>query len=195
MNKIEQDGFVALQTSRLLLRDHRMEDLNTHHRLLSDPKVMYYLPDLMTTSLDSSRKNLTESMEQIGRPDRWKVFLRIEERGTGDHVGEVGYTVEAVTPVGKLVGLGYFICPQYWGRGYTTEAVAELLRYAFIEDGVYRVSTGCLADNKGSERVMQKCGMVLEARFKEKVWHDGKLRDRMEYRLLKEEWEKLKQAE
>ena len=51
------------------------------------------------------------------------------------------------------------------------------------------MTTGCLAENKGSERVMQKNGLIKEAEHKDYEWHDGKMKDRLEYRLLKSEWE------
>ena len=56
-----------------------------------------------------------------------------------------------------------------------------------------RVTTGCDPENKGSENVMIKCGMIKEANMKKKVWMHGRLRDRVEYRLLKEEWENGKE--
>ena len=65
-----------------------------------------------------------------------------------------------------------------------TEAFRELLRFAFEENGVCRVTTGCDRENKGSENVMIKCGMIKEADMKKKVWMHGELRDRVEYRLL-----------
>jgi len=90
--------------------------------------------------------------------------------------------------VGKLVDLGYFTYTHCWNKGYTTEAVQALLHFAFTQDGVCRMSAGCLRENIGSERVMQKCGFIKEAEFKQYAWHDGKLKDRVVYRLLKEEW-------
>jgi ribosomal-protein-alanine N-acetyltransferase len=179
---------IRLTTSRLLLRDHVPDDLTTHHELFSDPKVMRYLPELMTKSLVESRENLALAIDQIDLPDRKFYFLRIEERETHAHVGEIGYTVNAFTPLGKLVGVGYFIRAAHWGRGYTAEALKELIRFAFEEDGVYRISCGCLKENAPSERVMQKCGLIKEAEFKEYQWHEGKLKDRVEYRLLRAEW-------
>ena len=59
---------------------------------------------------------------------------------------------------------------------------------AFCDNDVYRVSTGCLAENIGSERVMQKCGFIKEAEHIDYEWHDGKIKTRLEYRLLKKEW-------
>lgn len=52
-----------------------------------------------------------------------------------------------------------------------------------------RVSTGCLAENICSERVIQKCDIIKEAEHIEWEWHDGRMKTRVEYRLLKYEWE------
>ncbi|MDR3594477.1 MAG: GNAT family protein [Clostridium sp.] len=38
----------------------------------------------------------------------------------------------------------------------------------------------------GSERVMQKCGMIKEGEYKMKEWHDGKMKDRVSYRIIRE---------
>jgi len=92
------------------------------------------------------------------------------------------------TPLGKIAGVGYLILPEYYGNGYVTEALREVIRFAFEDAGVYRINTGCLTENRASERVMQKCGMIKEAEFKEYTWHDGRMKDRVEYRLLKDEW-------
>ncbi len=188
LTRCETPGFIQLYTDRLLLRDHVPEDIQTHHRLLSDPKAMYYLQDIKTNTLAETEANLAFSMKEIDRPDRAHVFLRMEVRDTGLHIGEIGYTVSAFTPAGKLADLGYFTHAHCWNKGYTTEAVKALLRFAFTKDNVIRMSAGCLRENIGSERVMQKCGFIREAEFKQYTWHDGKLKDRVVYRMLQEEW-------
>jgi ribosomal-protein-alanine N-acetyltransferase len=183
-----QPGFIRLETERMVLRDHYSSDFETHHTLLSDETAMYYLPDIRTRTMAESETNLQFAMKEIGISDRAHVFLRMEDKPTGSHIGEIGYTVNTFTPLGKLADLGYFTYPRCWNQGYTSEAVKELLRFAFMEDGVYRMSVGCLKENPGSERVMQKCGFIKEAEFKQFVWHFGKLKDRVVYRLLKDEW-------
>lgn len=179
---------IKLTTARLLIRDHEPDDLQTHHELFSDNKVMHFLQDLQTHSIEESRENLQRAIEQIDIPHRKYYFLRIINRVTSEHIGEIGYTVTHLTPIGKLAGVGYFIHDSYWGIGYTAEALSEIIRFAFQEDDVYRISCGCLKENIASERVMQKCGLIKEADFKEYQWHEGKLKDRVEYRLLRSEW-------
>ena len=117
----------------------------------------------------------------------------MELKDTHEQVGSIGYTVVGNTPVGKIVHVGYFTYPKFWNHGYTSEALKRVLEFAFTENQVYRVTTGCLSENIGSEKVMRKCGLIKEAEHIDWEWHDGKMKNRLEYRLLKHEWEKCKQ--
>ena len=179
---------IRLKTKRLIVRDPLQTDIDEWHRLLSDSKTMYYLPDIMTRSLDESRRNLDVALDEARNPNRSKYFFAIENSETSAFIGTVGYTVTKTTPLGKFAGAGYFILPEYHGQGYMTEALNEVIRFAFEDDGVYIISTGCITENRASERVMQKCGLIKEAEYKSYTWHDGRIKDRAEYRLLKDEW-------
>lgn len=181
---------ILLKTKRLLIRDSKITDFDYFHLLISDAKNMYYINDIQTHSETESRYNLNQAIEDITNPNRTKYFFAIETADSNEYVGQIGYTVMENTPVGKVVHAGYFILPEHQGKGYTTEALQELLRFAFEENNVYRFQTGCFADNHPSERVMQKCGLVQESYMKECTWHDGTLKDRVSYRLLKHEWHK-----
>lgn len=183
---------VEIITKRLLIRDHVLDDLITHHELLTDKISMKYLPEIKTNNFEESRENLLTVIAEINSDERKLYFFRIEDKTTGKHIGEIGYTVEKETSFGKTVNMGYFIKEEFWRKGYTTEALEKVIEYAFEEGNVYRISTGCLKENIGSEKVMKKCGMIKEAEFKEYQLHEGKLKDRVEYRILKYEWEKNK---
>lgn len=180
---------ITLETNHLIIRQHRIEDCSSHHELLSDEEGMYYLPEIRTSSIEESRRNLMHAIVESYNPERTDLFLRMEERETGELVGEIGYDVVQNTPVGRIVHLGYFTKKKFWNHGYTTEAVQALLRYAFTMDNVVVVRTGCLTENIGSWKVMEKCGMLREAHHRCYVWHDGALKDRYEYAITKEEWE------
>ncbi|GHT53170.1 N-acetyltransferase [Spirochaetia bacterium] len=179
---------INLYTERLLIRDHILDDLNTHHELLSDEVSMRYLPDIKTKNIKESEQNLMKAIEDAKLKNRTFYFFRIENKLTKEFIGEIGYTVSQDTPFGKLVDMGYFIKEKYWNQGYTTEALKKVMEYAFKEDNVYRISTGCIKENIGSENVMKKCGMIKEGEFKEYALHEGKLKDRVTYRLLRKEW-------
>jgi len=181
-----------LITDRLVLRDYLIEDLEKHHELFSNNTVMRYLQDIKTNTIEESKQNLQNCIDELLSKNRKLYSFIIENKVTNEFIGEIGYTVMKNTPYGKLVHLGYFILEEYWNKGFVTEALKRILEYAFVENNVYRIHTGCFKENIGSERVMQKCGFTKEAEFKEYALHEGKLKDRVEYRLLKTEWEKWK---
>ena len=186
---------IQLYTERLIIRDHIIDDLIEHHELLSDEKSMRYLPDIKTKNIEDSKENLIKSVEEANSKNRKLYFFRIEDKNTKEYIGEIGYTVIKETPFGKIAGMGYFIKEKYWGKGYVTEALKKVMEYAFEKDNVYRISTGCIKENIGSEKAMKKCGMIKEAEYKEYQLHENKLKNRVEYRLLKYEWEKINNRE
>ena len=179
---------IYLETERLIIREHKAEDLENLFSLYSDKKAMYYLPRNYIEKLEEADKFLL--LEEIGKENRERYFFSSYDKQDGAYIGEIGYTVNKVTPVGKIIGAGYFLRPEFWGKGYATEAFKELIRFAFEDDNVFRIEAGCNKENTGSEKVMLKCGMIKEGEFKSCTWHDGKIKDRVSYRLLKSEWKK-----
>ena len=153
-------GGIWLETERMILRDHRWEDLESHHGLISDPDAMYYLPEILTHNLEESRMDLESSIEAIGKPDRREYFLRMEDKETGELIGETGYTVMQEHPVGKMEHAGFISRRQFWGQGYLPEAFRAILRFTLNENNVCRLNTGRDPENKGSERVMIKCRLI-----------------------------------
>ena len=181
---------ISLKTNRLIISDHEYSDLDAMHKLLSHETAMYYLQDIKTETLEESMENLTIAINEANSENRKKYFFKMVYSDTGEYVGEIGFTVTQDTPMGKIVNLGYFILPEFWGQGFVTEAAKAVISFAFEEADVVKVQTGCIKDNKGSEKIMQKLGMIKEADYKMHVWHDNKFKDRVEFRILKEEWDK-----
>ena len=178
---------VVLETARLIVRDHRESDLEGLAALLTSPENMRYVPELRASNADAARKNLDASIAEQNNPSRTKYFFAIEEKSSGRYVGEVGFTVEQSTRSGSLADLGYFILREFHGRGYMTEAGKRVVDFAFAEAGVHKIKTGCLKENRASERVMQKLGFRKEGELREHQYHEGVWKDRVVYGLLRAE--------
>lgn len=84
--------------------------------------------------------------------------------------------------------LGYELNPDYWGCGYATEAAAALIDWGFAQLGLHRVWAWCIADNARSARVLERLGMYLEGRQREKVWMGDRWADALLYGILVHEW-------
>ncbi|MEO8295316.1 MAG: GNAT family protein [Gemmatimonadota bacterium] len=70
-----------------------------------------------------------------------------------------------------------WIGKPYWGQGYSTEAVAEIIRYDFEDRKLHRVYAHHLTRNAASGRVMQKAGMVHEGRLVQHLLRGGVFED------------------
>jgi ribosomal-protein-alanine N-acetyltransferase len=63
------------------------------------------------------------------------------------------------------VQFGYVLSPTFWNQGFMTEATQLLLKQLRAIPEVYRIWTFIDVDNRASERVLLKCGLVEEARL------------------------------
>ncbi len=73
--------------------------------------------------------------------------------------------------------------------GFASEMIAAMLEVAFDDLGLHRVSGGCFADNTGSWRVMERCGMRREQHGVQDSWHaDLGWVDGFTYAVLAQEW-------
>ncbi len=59
------------------------------------------------------------------------------------------------------VEIGYGIKDEFQGQGYATKAVRAAVDWALNQDGVLCVEAEAEPDNKVSQRVLAKCGFVL----------------------------------
>lgn len=182
---------IKLETKRLIIRDNIEEDLNGMHSLMSDREVYRHDLDFYSDSLNSTKTKLLSSIEEAGKKDRKKFWFAIVEKNSYEYVGQIGITIVSDQIENGVGQLAYFIHKKYWGRGYTTEAAKRVIDFAFEDIGLHKIITGCFTGNIASEKIMKRCNMVKEAELIKHVWHENEWKDRVEYRLLREEWEKI----
>lgn len=145
-----------LETDRLRLRRSAENDAEAiFTEYAQDLEVTKYLSWKPTGKLEDARAHLRQSAiawEQ-GKTFQW-VILRKQD---GQLLGAVGARVD-----GHKVELGYMLSKKVWGKGYMTEAVGAVVRWAVAEVDVYRVWAVCDVENTASARVMEKVGMQRE---------------------------------
>jgi len=184
-----------LETERLIIREYHESDLSEYHELLSDKQNMYFLDDITTNSLEESRESLKNAVHMNNSGKARRFCITLKERGNDKLIGGVGYEISAITPLGKIADpMGWFIMPEFQNNGYVTEAARRVLDYAFSQDDCIRVVTGCYADNLPTQKVMDKVGFRKEGERFKTHFHDGKMKDRLEYALNKDEWEIKKET-
>jgi RimJ/RimL family protein N-acetyltransferase len=83
---------------------------------------------------------------------------------------------------------------EYWGKGYGTNAMNLMLRYAFTELNLRRVSLVVFEYNQRGIRSYEKNGFVVEGRIRGAMLRDGKRWDFIWMGVLREDWLKLQET-
>jgi RimJ/RimL family protein N-acetyltransferase len=176
-----------VRTARLLLRPVTPDDFPRLYEIRAIPEVTHWLTG-RPTSYD-------DYVARYGTPERLDSTLVVEAGDT--IVGDLFLAL--VTPYAQVevrdravhseAAVGWLLDPAFTGRGYATEAVAEVVRICFEDLGVRRVVASAFADNTASLRVMERVGLRIEGRtragslHRELGWVDG-----VEAALLAQEW-------
>jgi RimJ/RimL family protein N-acetyltransferase len=77
---------------------------------------------------------------------------------------------------------------DYQNKGYATEAVKCMLKYAFTELDLLVVAVCHYSSNLKSKRVIEKCGFTYEGTLRK---YSRNLTDSVRYSMIKDEWENL----
>lgn len=78
--------------------------------------------------------------------------------------------------------------PQDRRKGYGRQALSLLLRYAFDELNLYRLTALVPEYNTGALQFFEKVGFIVEARRREALNRDGRRWDLLHLGLLQDEW-------
>lgn len=102
----------------------------------------------------------------------------------GEAVGSIGIFVQNDV-YSRNAELGYWLSEQFWGKGIMTEATKQICDEAFETFDIVRIFAEPYAINRGSRRVLEKNGFVLEGIMKKSVFKNGNTYDSCMYALVK----------
>ena len=180
--------FPTLTTERLVMRRLRREDAPDINALFSDPRVLEFLdePPLQTDEKAVGMIDWMDEMYAKRVAIRWAITLKGQERV----IGTVGF--HYWSPKDRRAALGYDLYPDYWGKGYATEAARAVIDWCFNNLNLHRLQADCTLGNDRSERTILRLGFHLEGIWREKVWEHERFVDLKQFGLLRREWEALK---
>jgi ribosomal-protein-alanine N-acetyltransferase len=89
--------------------------------------------------------------------------------------------------------LGYQIGAEFARQGYMTEAVALILRYAFVELKLHRLEANIQPGNLASIALVERAGFVKEGFSRRYLKICGRWRDHERWAILAEDWRARKQ--
>ncbi|MCM3387025.1 GNAT family N-acetyltransferase [Ureibacillus chungkukjangi] len=169
-----------LESNRLLIRKFSMDDVQEVSKYTSSPVVMRYMPEGVMNEEETKKLVLGNMGEN---PKKFAVILKNENilighmeffRYFGEHTYEIGWVFN----------------PDYYNRGFATEAAQVLLNFGFTDMKLHRIIATCQPENIPSYRIMEKLGMRREGYFKKCIPCGEEWWDEYFYAILAEEWVK-----
>jgi RimJ/RimL family protein N-acetyltransferase len=148
----------VIETERLKLRPHRLDDFIPCSAMWADSVVTRYIGGKPL----SGEESWARLLRYVGH---WSLldfgYWVIEEKATGTFAGEIGFADYKRNLEPSLDGapeIGWVVASKFHGKGYATEAVRAAVTWG--DKHFERSRTACLIhpENLPSIRVAEKCG-------------------------------------
>ncbi len=106
--------------------------------------------------------------------------IEIEGKAAGGIGIVLNSDVERIT-----VEIGYWLGERHWGKGIMTEAVKEMVEYAFNNFPIRKIYAPVFEFNKASQKVLEKAGFTKEAILKQAAIKNDQIIDMYYYSLIR----------
>lgn len=147
----------TIKTEHLLLRPFRQSDLENVFGGLSHPEVIkYYGVNFTTLEATQEQMDWFKGHEQNGT-GQWFAICSPDNRL---FYGAIG--LNDIKKEHKKGEIGFWLLPDYWGRGIITEAMLAICDYAFKQMNLHRIEAFVETENVNSKKVLQKFGFAHE---------------------------------
>lgn len=124
----------------------------------TDPEVTRYLTWRPHADIAETRAFIGHCREVWDKGEAFPyVILRKED---GALLGMIEVRVN-----GHRAEMGYVLGRPYWGKGYMPEALGAILHWTSAQESISRTWAYCDVENRASQRVLEKAGMIREGRI------------------------------
>ena len=185
INETVFEIFPELESERLIYRAYKKEDAKTLFKIRSHKEVSKYMDTVIPKRFEDTEKRIEGYLTAFteGKGITWAII----EKDSNTLIGDFGiWRLDKQNSRGEI---GYVLHPDFWGKGYMTEALNRLIRYGFNDLNLHSYEANVNIENENSKALLLKFGFKLEAYFRENFYYDGSFLDSEIYCLLKSDIE------
>jgi RimJ/RimL family protein N-acetyltransferase len=147
-----------IDTERLTLRPHRLDDAEQWFSLQSDPRTVQFI-SWELRNRDESYKHLRD---RTRKTRLWQAddFMALAVEHDGTLIGDVSLHLRSVDPEQRKAEVGWVLHPEHGGHGYATEAAAAMVRFALDELAATTVTAVIDRRNERSVALARRLGFT-----------------------------------
>lgn len=161
--------FPSLASPRLLLRSFADTDLMHVYQGLSHPDVIpYYGVSFDSPEAAKAQMAFYKNLEETGTGIWWAVCSPDNRQfyGAGG--------LSSLSKVHRKAEVGFWLLPEYWGKGLLQEAMTLICNYGFTELNLHRIEGFVETENERCKKAIEKAGFALEGTLKECEWKNDR---------------------
>lgn len=149
------DKIISMETERLLLKPISADDAGLILELYNSPKFIEFIGDRNIRTVEDAENYIVEKfLPQIERLGFGNYL--IVRKSDGVKIGAVGIFEREGLDVHDI---GFSFLPEFEGQGYGFESASKLLKTAFSEFGLKKISAITTQNNFSSQRLIEKLGL------------------------------------
>ena len=158
MAELKKNKFITITGNITILESFQESDINDDYiSWLNDKKIVRYSNQRFISHNWETSKNFFDSF--TNSPN---YFFKISDKNTMQSIGTITLYVNpnhGTADLGLLIGK-----IDYWNGGFGFDAWNSLMRWAFCNLNIRKITAGTLSSNIGMQKVMEKSGMMLEGK-------------------------------
>lgn len=158
---------------KVILKAYEKSDIEMAHKLFNNFEMQRFLSP--SAIFPISFEEEAEFVASCGK-NKDKTYSFAVTTLDGKYIGGCGYMNANWRNRTAWIGIA-IADPEYWGKGYGTEAAQLLLDFIFNELNLRKVLLNVFSFNERAIKCYQKLGFKEEGRLKEQVYKDGKYTD------------------
>jgi ribosomal-protein-alanine N-acetyltransferase len=171
--------FPDLTTHRLLLKQIVPEDQQFIFEGLSHPEVIpFYGVRYESFEATIAQMDWYHKMLKEGTGIPWKIVDKETLESTGV------MSIYFYKPEHNKAEVGFWLLPQYWNKGFASEALKAVIEYWKNEKKLHRLEGFVEEGNKASSKLLEKAGFAYEGTMRDCEIKEGKYISLLIYGLI-----------
>ncbi|MEO6135670.1 MAG: GNAT family protein [Ginsengibacter sp.] len=175
-----------LQTKRLHIRELNLKDIHNVHQLHSLPETDEFNTLGIPGTIQVTEKIVLEWLNAQNQQPRNSYVFGIDLKDGDKFIGLIAINLGKENY--RTAEVWFKIHKDFWGKGYTTEALTKLLDFGFNQLHLHRIEAGCAVENIASGKVLEKVGMTREGMKRKKLPIRGEWTDNYFYGILEDDF-------
>src|SRR5687768_9973987 len=158
----------------VILRAFERDDAERCYRWMNDPNIVRTLKSRYPIAFQNEIEWLDRAMH--GSSSDAERHFAIERKDDRTHIGNA--SIHDIEWVSRIASFGLFVGePSAWNRGFGSDAIRTLVRFAFDEMNLRKLRIDVFDYNDRAKHILESHGFVQEGRLRREFFRDGMYHD------------------